>query len=151
MSLPVLPRYLLQLTVAAATALALSPEFSIALPNIAIDVAGWPAFVIVTIWITVMINVFNFMDGIDGMVAGTAAATMPAAVIMGGGVADALAIGIAGACLGFLVWNHHPASIFMGDGGSQFLGYAVATAFLIDPVPTIAGGADSPGARPVSH
>lgn len=135
--LPVLPRYLVQLGVAAGTALALSPEFTITLPSIRVDLAGWLALVTVTIWITAMINTFNFMDGIDGMVAGTAAATMPAAMIMSGGVADALALGIAGACIGFLVWNHHPASIFMGDGGSQFLGYAVAMAFLIDPDPRL--------------
>lgn len=136
-TLPVLPRSLVQVSVAGVTAFALSVELTIALPNVSIDLAGWPAFLIVTLLITAMINVFNFMDGIDGIVAGTAAATMPAAMIMGGGIADALAIGIAGACLGFLVWNHHPASIFMGDGGSYFLGYAVAMAFLIDPGPSL--------------
>ncbi len=132
-TLPALPRSLVHLSVAGVTAIVLAPELTVALPNLTLDLAGWPALVIAAVWIAAMINVFNFMDGIDGIAAGTAAATMPAAMIMGGGMADALAIGIAGACLGFLVWNHHPARIFMGDGGSYFLGYAVAVAFLIDP------------------
>lgn len=132
-SLPILPRFLGQVLVGGVTAYVLAPEFRIVLPAIDVGVGGWLAIVLVALWITAMVNVFNFMDGIDGIAAGSAVATMPAAMILGASMADAFAIGIAGACLGFLVWNHHPASIFMGDGGSQFLGYAVATTFLVDP------------------
>ena len=136
-TLPVLPRYLVQIAVAACSAVALSPDLHIAFPYMVVDLAGWPAVVVATIWIAALINVFNFMDGIDGIAAGTAAATMPAAIFMGGSAADALSIGLGGACIGFLIWNIHPASIFMGDGGSQLLGYVVAVAFLIDAGPHV--------------
>ena len=72
------------------------------------------------------VNLFNFMDGIDG-IAGTEAATIAlglawatAATVPGGGLAEAA---IAGAALGFLAWNWPPAKIFLGDVGSQALGF----------------------------
>lgn len=78
------------------------------------------------------LNLFNFMDGIDGI-----AASEAACVLLGGSalglfvakcsltdVAPALIAGAA--CLGFLRWNWSPASIFMGDIGSGYLGYAIA-------------------------
>jgi len=74
------------------------------------------------------VNLFNFMDGIDGL-AGSEAATV------GGGLALVAALAgldpalglyglaVAGAALGFLGWNWHPAKVFMGDVGSVPLGY----------------------------
>jgi Fuc2NAc and GlcNAc transferase len=78
------------------------------------------------------INLFNFMDGIDGIAASEAAfiATAGAALIwcQSGDfalVAPMLCLGAA--CLGFLAWNWPPARIFMGDAGSGFLGFTLAT------------------------
>ncbi len=64
------------------------------------------------------------MDGIDGIAGGTAAAGAAALILLGAPAVVMLAI--VGACLGFLVWNGSPASIFMGDGGSMILGALLA-------------------------
>jgi UDP-N-acetylmuramyl pentapeptide phosphotransferase/UDP-N-acetylglucosamine-1-phosphate transferase len=73
------------------------------------------------------LNLFNFMDGIDGITGGQTAALGIGAALVGLAVAaegDALyGLTIAAAALGFLWWNWHPAKIFMGDVGSVPLGY----------------------------
>ena len=77
--------------------------------------------------IVLIINVVNFSDGVDGLAAGVCAiaATSFAIIAFDLGKANAgvLAAIIAGAALGFLVHNFHPASVFMGDCGSNLLGY----------------------------
>ena len=80
------------------------------------------------VWIW-WINLFNFMDGIDGL-AGSETATIGAGLLLfasvGAGVDPALrmlAAAVAGAAIGFLVWNWSPARIFLGDVGSVPLGY----------------------------
>ena len=73
-----------------------------------------------------VMNVVNFSDGVDGLAAGVCAISAVAfAVIafdLGRGAAGVLAAITAGAALGFLVHNFHPASVFMGDCGSNLLG-----------------------------
>src|SRR5919202_1859593 len=77
--------------------------------------------------IVLIINVVNFSDGVDGLAAGVCAiaATSFAIIAFDLGKANAgvLAAIIAGSALGFLVHNFHPASVFMGDCGSNLLGY----------------------------
>jgi len=82
------------------------------------------------VWIVLIINVFNFLDNMDGAAAGIAvivtsilftAAAASGQVFVGG-----LAIVFAGALLGFLVFNSPPAKIFMGDAGSLVLGFILA-------------------------
>jgi Fuc2NAc and GlcNAc transferase len=76
------------------------------------------------------LNLFNFMDGIDGIAAGEAAfmalagAWLAHEASVAGVPAASLVFG--GACLGFLAWNWPPARIFMGDVGSGYLGYVLA-------------------------
>jgi len=75
-----------------------------------------------------LMNAYNFMDGVDGMAASGAvficAAAMAALLLARGDAVLTLALGLlALCCLGFLVFNWPPASIFMGDSGSLFLGY----------------------------
>lgn len=85
--------------------------------------------VVAVVWI---LNLFNFMDGIDGIAASEAAFVLLAAAGLGIFIAQvspvhaAPALIAGAACLGFLVWNWPPASIFMGDVGSGYLGYAIA-------------------------
>jgi UDP-N-acetylmuramyl pentapeptide phosphotransferase/UDP-N-acetylglucosamine-1-phosphate transferase len=76
------------------------------------------------------INLFNFMDGIDGLAASEAAAIGAGLLLFAGigeGAADPqmalLAAGLTGAAIGFLLWNWAPAQIFLGDVGSVPLGY----------------------------
>lgn len=73
-----------------------------------------------------VMNVVNFSDGVDGLAAGvctiSAAAFSIIAFDLQRGSAGVLAALTAGAALGFLFWNFHPASIFMGDSGSNLLG-----------------------------
>lgn len=82
------------------------------------------------IWIVGITNAVNLIDGLDGLAAGTsiiAAATM---AVVGFGhqqlLMATLALILAGAALGFLRHNFHPAKIFMGDTGSMFLGYILS-------------------------
>jgi UDP-GlcNAc:undecaprenyl-phosphate GlcNAc-1-phosphate transferase len=80
------------------------------------------------VWIVAITNAFNLLDNMDGLCAGVA--TVAGVFVLGGLVADgagegALGLYVAtllGATVGFLVFNAHPASIFMGDTGSLFLG-----------------------------
>jgi UDP-N-acetylmuramyl pentapeptide phosphotransferase/UDP-N-acetylglucosamine-1-phosphate transferase len=76
------------------------------------------------------INFFNFMDGSDGLAAGVAVCSAAGlAVVAGAGNGAAMswgALAVAAAAAGFLVHNFPPASIFMGDAGSLFLGFALA-------------------------
>jgi len=90
---------------------------------------GWLAIPFSVVWIVLVTNAVNLIDGIDGLASGTAAIALVAVAVIARGfalptVAGCAAI-VAGACLGFLVFNFHPASIFLGDSGSLFLGFAI--------------------------
>ncbi len=79
-----------------------------------------------------LINLYNFMDGIDGLAAGqTLVAGLAAAALPGVGSIVWLLVLMAGGCAGFLLWNRPPARIFMGDSGSCLLGCLWAVVLLI--------------------
>ena len=82
------------------------------------------------LWIVALMNSFNFIDGMDGLAAGVGAITASTfailALSLNRGGAAVLAAALAGACLGFLRYNFHPARVFMGDAGSLTLGYLLA-------------------------
>jgi UDP-GlcNAc:undecaprenyl-phosphate GlcNAc-1-phosphate transferase len=82
------------------------------------------------LWIVALMNSFNFIDGMDGLAAGigtiTAGTFAILALSLNRGGAALLAAALAGACLGFLRHNFHPARVFMGDAGSLTLGYLLA-------------------------
>lgn len=85
-------------------------------------------------WILAFTNAFNLIDGMDGLATGLA---LIAAIGMTGGLilrhlpADALVLlGLTGACAGFLRYNFYPASVFLGDSGSMFLGFTLAVVSL---------------------
>jgi UDP-N-acetylmuramyl pentapeptide phosphotransferase/UDP-N-acetylglucosamine-1-phosphate transferase len=80
-------------------------------------------------WILLVINAFNFMDGMNGLAGTFAAVTLlfiSALTGIQGKPFMVLCIFIAASCIGFLIYNLTPALTFMGDGGSQFLGYVLA-------------------------
>jgi UDP-GlcNAc:undecaprenyl-phosphate GlcNAc-1-phosphate transferase len=76
--------------------------------------------------LVLLMNVVNFSDGIDGLAAGVCAISAVAFAIiafdLGRNTAGVLAAIVCGAALGFLIFNFHPASVFMGDCGSNLLG-----------------------------
>jgi UDP-N-acetylmuramyl pentapeptide phosphotransferase/UDP-N-acetylglucosamine-1-phosphate transferase len=88
---------------------------------------GPAAIPVALIWILGVINVYNFLDGIDGFAAlqGLLAGVC-LAVFASGSVMAATGLALAGACGGFLVFNWHPAKVFMGDIGSGVLGFTLA-------------------------
>lgn len=89
---------------------------------------GWVGGVLAVLGITWVLNLFNFMDGIDGIAASEAVFVACVGALLsaaGNGLADATAA-FAGACAGFLLWNWSPAKVFLGDVGSGYLGYVVA-------------------------
>jgi Fuc2NAc and GlcNAc transferase len=92
---------------------------------------GWGGYLLGTLAIVWVLNLFNFMDGIDGIAAAEAlfmvgAGTLLSSVSATGVTASYGAIVFGAACLGFLIWNWAPARIFMGDVGSGYLGYVIA-------------------------
>lgn len=82
-------------------------------------------------WIVAVTNSFNLIDGLDGLAAGIAffvtLSVFVASLIQGNHFVCILAITLAGALVGFLRFNFAPATIFLGDTGSLFLGFVLAT------------------------
>ncbi len=95
----------------------------------------WLAIVVTVLWIVGMVNTVNWIDGLDGLAAGV---TLIAAAILaihtwtlGQHTVVLLPLALAGACVGFLPYNFHPARIFMGDSGAMVLGYLLAIVAII--------------------
>lgn len=89
---------------------------------------GWAGQLIALIGLVWIINLYNFMDGIDGLAGlealSASAMSAPLLAMNGLGGLAAVALVLAGASAGFLVWNWQPAKVFLGDVGSGFLGFA---------------------------
>ena len=100
---------------------------------------GWLAIPVVIIAVLGSINSVNLIDGMDGLAAGIVAIASISCCLYGYLFGPATIIPpfliIAGICLGFLVFNKYPASIFMGDTGSFVLGTGYAAAVLIGDIP----------------
>lgn len=95
---------------------------------------GWFYYPLMLFIIIGAVNAVNLTDGVDGLAASVtmvaAMGFMLIAAIQSFIQMDLMAAALAGGCLGFLVWNFHPAKVFMGDTGSMFLGgMVVALAF----------------------
>lgn len=92
---------------------------------------GWLSVPATVLWVIGVTNAINLIDGLDGLAAGTAviaATTMAVVAGLEGRVLFAgFALILAAAVLGFLPYNFSPAKIFMGDSGSMFLGFTLAT------------------------
>jgi phospho-N-acetylmuramoyl-pentapeptide-transferase len=91
---------------------------------------GWLYFPLIIVMLVGASNAVNLTDGLDGLVAGTAAVAFTAFTIVAAvfelWTVSVFSIAVVGAVLGFLVFNAHPAKVFMGDTGSLALGGALA-------------------------
>jgi UDP-GlcNAc:undecaprenyl-phosphate GlcNAc-1-phosphate transferase len=96
---------------------------------------GWLAIPVTIIWVVALTNAINWIDGLDGLATGVtfiASLTLFFVAIQSRNIVLALlAICMAGATLGFLRYNFPPARIFMGDTGSNFLGFVLAAAGIV--------------------
>jgi UDP-N-acetylmuramyl pentapeptide phosphotransferase/UDP-N-acetylglucosamine-1-phosphate transferase len=96
-----------------------------------VDFGFWGGLVFVLIWTLAIVNAFNLIDGLDGLCSGLAmisAIGLAAMFIFRHSVGDALVcLALVGACAGFLYYNFFPAKVFLGDTGSMFLGFTLAS------------------------
>ena len=118
--LPALWRYVAQLLTAV-----LVVAFSLPVQGLALSIASascllLPILILIVIAVSAVINFTNFMDGLDGLVAGCMAVAISTCALK---LSHPWPIwALVGALLGFLLWNWSPAKVFMGDVGSTFLG-----------------------------
>ncbi|MBV8489050.1 MAG: undecaprenyl/decaprenyl-phosphate alpha-N-acetylglucosaminyl 1-phosphate transferase [Candidatus Eremiobacteraeota bacterium] len=100
-----------------------------------IDFPLWIGVPLTLLWYVGMMNAINFIDGLDGLLAGVAAISsiflFAISVLHANPVVALVVIALAGATLGFLPFNFNPARIFLGDAGSLFIGYVFATVSII--------------------
>jgi UDP-GlcNAc:undecaprenyl-phosphate GlcNAc-1-phosphate transferase len=95
-------------------------------------------------WYVALMNSINLVDGLDGLAGGIccigALSLVAVGMVLGysldGLLAVVLSVAVAGATMGYLVFNWHPARTFMGDGGSLLLGFLLATASLVGSTKT---------------
>ena len=95
------------------------------------ELSPWIGVTITMVWIVAIMNMVNFLDGLDGLAAGVcaiSAGTFSVIALSLGKPQAAIATAIVlGACVGFLRHNFYPARIFMGDSGALLLGFVLAT------------------------
>lgn len=96
--------------------------------QVELGIFGLPCTVL---WIAAVINAMNLIDGLDGLAGGIAffacVTNFVVAALNGNPLVMLLSASLGGAILGFLLYNFNPATIFMGDSGSMFLGFVLAT------------------------
>lgn len=122
-------------------------SFDMKIPFSSFFTAGGTAFLVTLGWIAVpvemivicgTVNGANFTDGLDGLASSVTAVialfVTVSSAVNNGGIAPA-STAFLGALLGFLLYNHHPARVFMGDTGSLALGGFVAASFIMMNMP----------------
>lgn len=107
------------------------------------DLVPWVSYPVMGIFILGVINAVNLSDGLDGLAAGSSLLSLGFIALLGYGAAEyavaIVAVSAMGALTGFLRFNTHPATIFMGDTGSQFLGYVTGClAIMLTQAPSLA-------------
>lgn len=99
------------------------------------DGFGWLALPLTVLWVLWITNAFNLIDGLDGLAAGSALfSTMTVFIVSlvnGNHFVSLLTVTLAGSILGFLRFNFNPATIFLGDSGSQFIGFMLSAFALL--------------------
>lgn len=111
-----------------------STVVSIPLTDLSFDL-GWGYALFIIFWMVGFSNAVNLTDGLDGLVSGTAAIAFGAFAVLAWNQSQyelsIFSVAVVGAVLGFLVFNAHPAKVFMGDTGSLALGGAIATVAIL--------------------
>lgn len=106
---------------------------------------GWLALPATVLWFLLVMNGINLIDGLDGLAAGVtlfAALVLLVMCVLTQRYLEAMGFAaLAGSCLGFLRYNFNPASVFMGDCGSYFLGYMLAALSLAGSIKSQAAAA----------
>lgn len=106
-------------------------------PASSLDLPDWLSLLATVIWLVGITNAINWLDGLDGLAAGVsgiaAVGLLSVSFSLHQPAAGLLAAALAGSCLGFLRHNFNPARIFMGDGGSYFLGFSLAAISIVGP------------------
>ncbi len=91
---------------------------------------GWLALPVTMLWVVGVTNAFNLIDGLDGLATGVAvvalATILAVAVALGNLEVVVVCVALLGALIGFFRYNFSPARIFLGDSGSQFIGFMLA-------------------------
>jgi len=109
-----------------------SPPFS---HGLWVQFPTWVGVPLTLFWYLGMMNAMNFIDGLDGLLAGITAIAgiclFGIALIKGHALVALLMAALVGGSLGFLPYNFNPAKIFLGDSGSLFIGYVFATVSII--------------------
>ena len=134
-ALPAMPKFIVQIVAALIAVLHGNVIEVLSNPNIFSDNPYWVlgpwAIPISVIWIVAITNAVNLIDGLDGLAVGVATISSLTMLVIAMLVSDNLVAlmmaALAGSCIGFLPYNHNPAKIFMGDTGSTFLGFVLAT------------------------
>jgi UDP-GlcNAc:undecaprenyl-phosphate/decaprenyl-phosphate GlcNAc-1-phosphate transferase len=93
-------------------------------------ILGWMSFPVTVLWYVIVINAINFIDGMDGLATGISAIVSLVLLIVGIREQNVLVISLSGfllsGCLAFLYYNFHPARIFLGETGVQFIALNIA-------------------------
>jgi UDP-N-acetylmuramyl pentapeptide phosphotransferase/UDP-N-acetylglucosamine-1-phosphate transferase len=125
--LPPVFRLAVQLIAAILVTGSCGPIERLPLPDPAAPLLGWAGYPLTVLWLVGVTNIYNFLDGIDGLAAVQGlAAGLALALAVGTAPEAQVALSLAGGCAGFLVHNWHPARIFLGDVGSAALGFLFA-------------------------
>jgi UDP-GlcNAc:undecaprenyl-phosphate GlcNAc-1-phosphate transferase len=134
-ALPAMPKFLVQIVAALIAVLAGNRIYVLSNINIFSSEPywelGWLSIPISVLWIVAITNAVNLIDGLDGLACGVSTISsmtlLVIALIVSEPEVAVLTAALAGACIGFLPYNLNPAKIFMGDTGSTFLGFILAT------------------------
>ena len=92
---------------------------------------GWLSIPLTILWIVGCTNAVNLIDGLDGLAVGVSCISsvtmLMVSLFVSSPTVSIILVALVGACIGFMPYNMNPAKIFMGDVGSQFLGFVLST------------------------
>ena len=134
-ALPAVPKFLVQIGAALIAVLAGNKILVLSNPNVFSSDPFWNLGIlsipISVFWVVGITNAVNLIDGLDGLACGVSTISsmtlLVIALIVSEPETAVLTAALAGGCIGFLPYNLNPAKIFMGDTGSTFLGFVLAT------------------------